>query len=170
MLSNDDINIIADLIEEEVSARVNESLNDFGAIIKEYVDSSINNLLIENNNQSYDDNVVDTNTRQSQREMLRENFQTLFSSAGAADDDDDWETLPVSGDARTFGHQTGRSSAPVNSMQIKSLLPPDEGQSSGMSTEPMQAHTNSVLDIAGGLQDDSLTKALTKNYSGMFKK
>jgi len=172
MLSNDDINIIADLIEEEIENRLNEAFNEFGQQLKEYVDSSINrsNRSILQDNVNHNGNQYDEETKKTKKISLRENLRNIIESSSDEEYDNDDQMSFTSNDARGFGAMRGGNTTQLSPMHIKAMLPPDEGVGGGMATQPLQPHSNSLLDVAGALPDESLAAALTKNYSGMFKK
>jgi hypothetical protein len=163
-LTNKQIEIISEIIEEEVNNKIQNIMQDIIIEIKDYVTSNIDsqNQYIENvitealnlssnvhNNNLRNENKTKLNddVKQNLRNMLRDSIGDIKMTSN--------HVLP-----------------PVNrNLNIQSMLPPDSesgGYSHSAEEGPLAQHKETILDAAATL-DPSISKALTRNYSGMFK-
>jgi hypothetical protein len=177
-LTREEVEVIAQIIEEEVEDKVLSALQDFATSIKEYIEESINennnvinshinNLLSEVNIGNSNSNVYDEEENYNE-DVVVEQKQNLKESIRGMFEQKQTEFRDSSGGESLKFKSSDLIRNQVSKAELSSFMPPDEGAYYEADTPGV--HTKSVLDIAASVPDPSVADALTKDYSGLMKK
>lgn len=174
---------------KKIKSYINETIQQNNSKIEEYINDMLNEVTSEDynsedeefNEEEQEEVVIDENIKNKFSKMvthkktgsntqLQETMNSLFNSNDINEDSNFGETFTAtSADANGFGQAVkGKLGQTQQNVNLRSFLPPDEGR--GNEPELGTYHRDSILDVKGAIPDDSITKALTRDYSKMFTK
>jgi hypothetical protein len=166
---------------KKMKSYIEKTISGNNTEIENYINDVIKSLDVEDydddDEEDYDDLEIDEEIKNKYSKMvthkkgsnteiknkLQESMSNMFNNS------EEWETFPATSmDAQGFGAAVkGNLNTVKPNVNLRSFLPPDEGRLND--PELGTHHRDSILDVAGAVPDD-IQKALSKDYSKMFKK